>query len=286
MNKILVSDSDILTLFRNRISQEGNINANSELFINGDMVLKVYFGEDKINQYNLSVIRNIFRKRESLDKISELVLPGDLLIYNGKTVGFSMPYVKGNTLYDIFRYNLLDKKEIKELFIKLLNTIHSFSKLPFDFYLGDLHEKNVILDDNLNINIIDCDSFIINNKKLVLDDGISMGKYLNRHFGTEELKKIKKSGDYFGVLCMIFNYLFSDIVNYGYTNSIDVIKSKVKSRVLDKIFDRINDIYNFELCENDINDLFNEEYDYDVYNQEEMMALDQIQNEIKRIRKR
>ena len=286
MNKILISDSDILKLFRNRISQEGNLNANSELFIDGDKILKIYFGEDKLNKYNLSVIRNIFRKKEYLNKIDELVLPLDLLIYNGKTVGFSMPYIQGNTLYDIIRYNLLDEEEIKRIFIKLVNIVHSFSNLPFDFYLGDLHEKNIILDDELNIRIVDCDSFIIDNKKLVLDDGISMGKYLNGCFDIRKLRKIKKSGDYFSILCMIFNYLFSNIVNYSCPNTIDIIQRKVKSMVLDRIFDRVNDIYSFELNEDDINDLFNEIYEYDLYSEKEMMALYQIQNEIKRIRRR
>ena len=286
MNKIFISDSDILTLFRNRIIQEGNFNANSELFINDDKVIKIYLGDDRISKYNLSVIKNIFKKREYLDRIDELVLPLDLLVYNGKTVGFSMPYVNGNMLYDIISDNLLNKDEIKKIFIKLVNIVHIFSSLPFNFYLGDLHEKNVILDNELNVRIIDCDSFIINDRKLVLDDGVSMGKYLNIYFSPKELRKIKLSGDYFSILCMVFNYLFSDIANYGSINTIDAIKCKVKSKVLDGIFERANDMDNFELNENDIVDLFNETYEYDFYDDKELRALDEIQDALKRIRKK
>ena len=60
---------------------------------------------------------------------------------------------------------LLSKSEVKELFKKILNVINKFKKLQFDFCLGDLHEKNVIVDKDKNIHIIDPDGFIINNKK-------------------------------------------------------------------------------------------------------------------------
>ena len=72
---------------------------------------RIYSMPFSLNPFPFSVIRNIFRKKEYLNKIDELVLPLDLLIYNGKTVGFSMPYIQGNTLYDIIRYNLLDEEE-------------------------------------------------------------------------------------------------------------------------------------------------------------------------------
>ena len=150
-NKMYLKDEDLRVVFNNRIIQNDNSNANSELFIFNDTILKIYFGDNRYNNYNLSVINNIISKKNILGRVDELVLPKDLVIYNDKVVGFTMPYVKGNTLNELIKNDSLSDKDIKSIFTNLLNIIKEFEEFSFSFCIGDIHEKNILIDDNNNI---------------------------------------------------------------------------------------------------------------------------------------
>ena len=239
-----------------KIQQENNFNSYSSLFIVDNEVIKIYTDQyDKV-KFNIITLKSLFEKEKYLRKIKELVLPNKLIKHKNNIVGFSMPYIKGLTLEKIINNNSCSEKEIKEIFIKILKVIIELSKLPFDFCLADLHEKNVIVDSNKNIHLIDCDGFVIDDNQMVIDGSILMGKYLEQKNKDEDLNGVNVSGDYFCLLCIVINYIFKNKIH-----TIDDLKDfseYLDDKYLNKIITRASDIKNFKLTQSDIEMLFSQ----------------------------
>ncbi len=277
INKLVLKDEKLEELFNNRIIQNNNSNANSELFIYKNDVFKIYNGDSEIDNYNLNTINNIFSKYKYLSTIKELVLPKELLIYNNEIVGFSMPYIKGLSLEEIIN-NKLDKNyNMKEIFINLLNIIKKSEELPFEFIIGDMHEQNIIIDEDNNIKIIDPDSFIIDNNKICIDGEYLVGRYPNHYYDNSELMKVNSSIDYYSLLCIVLNYEFKDI-NGDISNPVNWLKKDSQFNGINHILNRVDN--NFVLTENDIEEIIifknNLNYEYKEYD---------VEKEIKRVRK-
>ena len=268
-----------------KIQQENNFNSYSSLFIVDNEVIKIYTDQyDKV-KFNIITLKSLFEKEKYLRKIKELVLPNKLIKHKNNIVGFSMPYIKGLTLEKIINNNSCSEKEIKEIFIKILKVIIELSKLPFDFCLADLHEKNVIVDSNKNIHLIDCDGFVIDDNQMVIDGSILMGKYLEQKNKDEDLNGVNVSGDYFCLLCIVINYIFKNKIH-----TIDDLKDfseYLDDKYLNKIITRASDIKNFKLTQSDIEMLFskinyyNEKYETYQNNIEKLLEVELI-----RIRKK
>ena len=277
VNKKIIYDYELEKLFTHMIIQADNTNRNSELFINDNEVLKIYVDNKKMYKYNLQVLKEIIKKENYLRSINELVLPNSLIIYNNNIVGYSMPYIEGYTLLEIMDKKLLNDNEIKVIFNKILNLIDRLKKLPFNMFIGDLHEKNVIINNMLNINIIDCDSYVINNKKLIKDKEVIIGKYSNIYFNNKELKRINIASDYICLLSMLLNYVFKG--NIDMMNPIEYIKCHSEFNNLSYLVKRLDKFNNFYLTCDDI--------DY-IFNLKNKIIVDdnyELENEIKRIRK-
>lgn len=250
-NRIYLKDEQLEKLFKNKIIQQDNFNSNSELFKYSDTIFKIYNGNRKIDLFNKSVINNIFNKYPYLNSINELVLPQKLLIYNKHIVGFSMPYIEGISLEEMI--NKEKDYNMKSIFNNLLNIINKCKRLPFEFYIGDMHEKNIIIDNNNNIKIIDPDSFIIDDNKLCIDGKYLIGKYANNYFDNSELKRIKNSSDYYSLLCIILNYSFKGIIE-DIADPVTWLKEEPQFKEIRPILDRVDE--NFVLKENDIDNIF------------------------------
>ena len=276
-DKIIIKDNDLEELFKNRIIQEDNFNSYSELFIHNNEVIKIYNDIDSYSKHNISVINNILNKKDYLKKIDGLVLPNNLLIYNNNIVGFSMPYIKGITLDNIINNNLYDEDTIKEIFINILDIINSFKQIPFDFYIGDLHEKNIIIDEDKKVNIIDCDSFIIDNNKLCIDNNYILGKYANTHYSNNELKEIDIKADYYSLLCMILNYTFKDIIE-DKLDPVNWIKEDNQFKEIYPIKDRTI------LSKDDIDNIFDFKKDLNYKEKDNKLLLKEI-NRIRNIKR-
>ncbi len=253
-DNIYITDNDLKDLFKNRIIQFDNYNSYSELFIHNNEIIKIYNDKNSYSEFNINVVKNILNKKSFLKEINGLVLPNNLLIYNNQIVGFSMPYINGITLQEIINDNIYDDETIKKLFIKVLDIIDRLKKLNFSFYIGDLHEQNIIIDNNKNVNIIDPDSFIIDNNKLCIDGNYIIGRYANSYYNNSELKEINNSVDYYSLLCMIFNYVFKDIIE-DKLDPVNWLKYDDQFKELYPIVDRVNK--DFILSIDDINNIFN-----------------------------
>ena len=248
---MVIFEKDLPVLFQNKITQLYNDNSNSDLFIYEDKVLKIYKDDCK---KNIEIIESVLNHYNELANIKSLVLPDELIIYNNHIVGFSMPYIKGNTLDEIIINNTFNEQQMCMIFRKILEVISSFKKLSFSFSIGDLHEKNIIIDNNLNVYIIDCDSFIINNNKMTDNNDYLVGKYPNHCFDNNTLSN-DVLFDYHTLLCIIFNYIFQDII-INKDNPIEIIKNDSQFKDLKYLCVRAQNIESFELTTEDINDIF------------------------------
>lgn len=72
-----------------------------------------------------------------------------------------MPFIEGVTLGVFFNDSKHTVKQKKKVLSKISKALLKMSKLPFRFAIGDLHEENVMVDQNLNIQFIDSDSWYI-----------------------------------------------------------------------------------------------------------------------------
>lgn len=271
---IVLNDSIINNLYPNRIKQDDNLNSYSELFICDDEVYKIYTKDFDLVEQNINILNNIFTKYNELSNIKELVLPNKYLLYNSHIVGFTMPYINGKTFFDIMNDKEINSEYIKNIFIKLIKLLDEFKKLSFEFAIGDLHERNIIIDKNNNINIIDCDSFILDNNTVKSDDG----KYY-RKYNIDSIKY----GDYYAIFCMMCMYLFKREY-YSYESISQFIEGN--SEYLNKdIYNILNKIIdnNFIINEEEINMLFSFDNLFVKMDSEELT--EKIDLEFERIRK-
>ena len=262
-DNIYITDNDLKDLFKNRIIQFDNYNSYSELFIHNNEIIKIYNDKNSYSEFNINVVKNILNKKSFLKEINGLVLPNNLLIYNNQIVGFSMPYINGITLQEIINNNIYDDEIIKKLFIKILDIIDRFKKLNFSFYIGDLHEQNIIIDNN----------------NLCIDGNYIIGKYANSYFNNSELKEINNSVDYYSLLCMILNYVFKDIIE-DKLDPVNWLKYDDQFKELYPIINKVDN--NFILYKDDINNIFNFKKDFIYKKKDNKLLLKEI-NRIRNI---
>ena len=147
---------ELITNIQGEISQQENKNAYTRLFLIGETsVAKICCQSlDKMAK-NLTNLRLICQTIEYAD-FPELVLPTALIEHKGITVGYVMPYIRGVCLDEaIINPHIADKIKI-DWFNQLANLI---LKLPPFIHLGDLHGRNIIIDTNNRIRLIDVDGF-------------------------------------------------------------------------------------------------------------------------------
>lgn len=121
------------------------------LLSNGE-VLKLYTNSYRKNK--LFETRNMDEHLNNLNKINNdsFIGPDKIYIKEGTIIGYSMRYAKGRHLHDIKpKTNISD---LIPLIDKLINDSISLSE--YNFKLADLHDKNIIIGEKLNV--IDLDS--------------------------------------------------------------------------------------------------------------------------------
>ncbi len=174
--------------------------------------------------------------------IPELVLPQKIVVNNGKIIGYTMDYIEGINLQDLYNNRKYDNtemiKHLKEIGI-ILEKIKKLNKYKnYNFHLNDIHEANFIVDKENHIKVVDIDSCKIGNNIPVC------AKYLAPFSQIDELpEKYKKSSDFkigyidpdqnTDLYCyniMILNYLYKDNIQkldiaefYSYLNYLNNI---------------------------------------------------------------
>mgnify|MGYP004605539881 FL=1 len=270
-----LDNCDLNKLFACQLKQVGNTNSYSDLFVYGDNVYKIYNDRFDVAFQNIEILKRIFKYYNELSTVKELVLPNNILIYNKHYVGFSMPYIKGITLEKIITEGKFPTSEIKRIFIYLLDLINKFQNFPFPFAVGDLHEKNIILDEKGQIRIIDCDSFIIDNVNIFSNEKVIYGKYLaNNNYTSKE----NSSVDYVFLLSMILNYVLS--FNCNEINPIEFMLDNIKLNDITLDLLKRTTKCDFILTKKDIDALFNTSFQR-IYHHENEIYVDEFKRKRK-----
>jgi len=208
----LIPISNILVDITGEISQTDNLNAYTRLFLlsKQNQVAKVCYKDYDLwikNLHNLLLICNQITTRE----LPELVLPTSLIEYEGKIVGYLMPYIEGETLDKILLEHTIPTKKVLELFDKVAAII---CRLPNNIHIGDLHSKNIVVSNDGNVFLIDVDGFSVDNGcTLTCPLNYSCSYYdnipKNKYFNQDQTVKISQNTDIFCLLELFFVWLLN-----------------------------------------------------------------------------
>ena len=186
------------------------------------------------------------------------ILPECLVAIDKKIEAFVMPYIKGNNLSVVLNDDSTDLEE-KKYYLKMIGQIleqmsyiRKFTPLT-DFYIGDLHEDNLIIDPlKRTIYVADTDSIKIagnfsfpsrylNSKGLLNNAGKKYHLNDDIHCLTDYV--VDENTDLYCYAIVILNYLYGEKINnmdidefYRYINYL--VDLKIDKNLID-CFDRI-----------------------------------------------
>ncbi|MDD6878643.1 MAG: hypothetical protein PUD59_00215 [bacterium] len=219
---------------------------------------QIFFIDEQIYYENIKTLKNLYNFKEILP--NNFCIPEYLISDKNRYVGFLLPYLKGKNLTEII-YN--DSYSIHEqinylqqigILLEKLKNIREEQKIQF--FINDLHESNIIINDG-NINVIDLDTCLINSNYAY------KSRYLNSagllRF-TKDKYKINKSmspgffiadeqSDLYCYNMIILNYLYgkdNKLLNvnyfdlYKYNDFINYLYKIGISNDLINAFDRLS----------------------------------------------
>ena len=205
---------DILDDINGEISQTGNLNAYTRLLLlpHKRQIAKVCYTNYDVWERNLANLKLISDQLHS-DDFLELVLPTELIEYDGNIVGYLMPYVEGVTFDKILQNQEIPRHIILNIFDQLALVIN---KLPINIYLGDLHPKNVIVTNDGKVHLIDVDGFSVSNGfmmtcPLYYDNSKENILPRDKYFNKDGSVKIGKNTDIYLLIEMILSWIFNEI---------------------------------------------------------------------------
>ncbi len=131
------------------------------------------------NRYTQTGLKNIVLLNQNYEELKkefpEFVLPENLVMVDKELSGYTMEYIKGRTLdkyLEDITITFEDKINVlKKLGLLLERLSHSNNNIS-PIVLADLHEENIIVDENGNIKIIDLNGIYLK------DNGVPNCKYL------------------------------------------------------------------------------------------------------------
>lgn len=240
---------------------ESVVNTECELFhykIHGrKMLVKKLYRYDDISFANkLYTIQAIEYNKNYIPEY--FVRPEYFVAINRQIEAFLIPFCQGVNLSVILKdINIELDEKISYLkcigkILEDMKNIRSYTPLN-DFYLGDLHEDNFVIDRSTNfINIVDTDSIKIANNTPFPSRYLTVnslanyisGKYKKREYnGIFDGYDIDENTDLYCYIIVILNFLYGENISnitleefYNYLNYLDSIK--INSSLLD-CFERI-----------------------------------------------
>ena len=97
-------------------------------------------------------------QNKKIRKITEIVLPLDIIRDTTTVLGYTMPYIEGKSLEEYLLDKKLSNSKKLDVLIELARVINT---MPRGIYIGDLHSNNVVIDEKGSVHIIDVDGFSI-----------------------------------------------------------------------------------------------------------------------------
>lgn len=234
-----------------------------------DKIFKRFYvtsGRDFSNK--MFTINSLIDSKDEID-IPELVIPDYLLSINSQIEGYVMEYVDGVNLSTIIYSSKISMYEkinyLKQLSILLdqMKWVRKYTSVN-DFYLGDIHEDNIMIDKDGNIRIIDLDSCKIHNNissptrylQSLKMKGIINQKYQLDPFNQDVITPSSQT-DYYCLMVLLLNTLYMGNITKldmkDFYNYLDFLKSIGFNK---ELIDCLSNIYTNKPNEN-IGDLLN-----------------------------
>lgn len=133
------------------------------------LLKKLYIDEGETFGNKLETINNLIFYRDIFED-ERLVFPEQLVTVGKRLVGFTLPLIEGDNLSLVLsdRYTTTAEKidylkQVGETLEKL-KCHRKYSPIN-DFYIGDLHPQNMVLDKDKKVHIVDLDSCSIAGNK-------------------------------------------------------------------------------------------------------------------------
>lgn len=149
----------------------------SLISVDDGRVLKLYHRGGGENEFVSRDIETLLMICDSAAQFDEhYLVPTEIIICEGMVEGYYMPYVKGKRLSQASKTS--STEVVFRWFEKIFEDIISVSKMRVPFSFGDLHEDNVLVDEDGRIYHCDMDGWrILGNKG-------KQSRYLNMIINT------------------------------------------------------------------------------------------------------
>lgn len=241
ITSINISNAE-LEKFTKHLFSEGNESKTYIFEINGEKkIVKIFKKTDNLP----NKIKKINLLNERLKKCNFVVKPESILKNNGETIGYIMPKIDGE-VFDYLNYSKEECVYILKDLSKKLKRLHKLGIVAADFH------RNLMIDTNGNLHLIDCDNFAIDNLYVDLEN-IYLKKY------NESIKYFDKRFDnyllnIFTISCItrIFcPFLYSEYrakpleiysqneeINAIISNTFNLNKQYNEELIIDKIFSK------------------------------------------------
>lgn len=204
------------------------------------MLIKII--RDYYNRYTQIGLKNIKTLREYSEilstKIPEFVLPEALVYIDNTLRGYIMQYINGITLNEYLQntdISLKSKLNILKNIGIILEKIFNFKEIPHNIILGDLHENNIIINNDGQIKVIDLNGIYLNPKDIpnckYLNMAVNELRYKHSKYETNIIGEItpSKDTDIFCYGMIIMNFIsqseFAKLPYYEIKNYLNYLKT-------------------------------------------------------------
>lgn len=205
--------------FNNEISQADNPNATTKLWIQPDgTIFKQYVVFNFTTKKNIHNLSRLV-KLKHLHHIEALVLPSRIVQRNNQILGYVMPFCSGITLGNAIEKGLVSDNALLTAFVELARVILS---LPKNVAIGDLHAKNILVETNGHIHLIDIDGFTLLPKYrqtcplIHRAEKDNFPKMLKYYFVSGKFR-VGHQSDIFCFFLLFFRWIMGDISFLSYT---------------------------------------------------------------------
>lgn len=131
------------------------------------MILKYFYITEGEYFSNKLFTINTLIDNASIINSNALILPTELAIVDHEVVGYIMPFIENKnllTLLQDFKVSIEKKKNYLEQVGQIIDQTHKVSAFQDEFFLGDIHEANFIVDTEKDkVYGVDSDSFKVKN---------------------------------------------------------------------------------------------------------------------------
>lgn len=193
---------------------EGNIH---NILDNSSFIAKLYH-QDKRTREKERKIETMMQFNQNLPPfLNDFTWPKEILYdSSGKFAGYIMPKIQNRkSLQEIYIYG--NRINTFEFYVKIalnlcatVNNIHNINQI-----IGDLNPKNILVNNNAKVIMIDTDSYqIINPSKLYFRCNVAMPEFTapelqGKHYPSEPLPTFTKESDRFSLAILLFRILMN-----------------------------------------------------------------------------